>query len=99
MHDKFQKLPETYSRVYAALDATVASQTCLASSEALIQRALSEFRAQRSDPEAVQQLTDISVELQTLRAAAMRGDSRSRVLAREQLSALAERWIARLPIH
>jgi hypothetical protein len=99
MHDKFQKLPETYSRVYAALDATVATQTCLPSSEAMIQRALSEFRGHRSDPEAVQQLADISVELQTLRAAAMRGDVPRRVLAREQLSAMADRWIARLPIH
>jgi hypothetical protein len=99
MHDKFQKLPETYSRVYAALDATVASQTCLASSEAMIQRALSEFRAQRSDPEALQQLGDISVELQSLRAAAMRGDCARRVLARKQLSAMAGRWIERLPIH
>jgi hypothetical protein len=82
MHDKFQKLPETYSRVYAALDVTVASQTCLASSEALIQRALQEFRAHRHDPEAVQQLRDISVEMQSLRVAALTGDSRSRLLAR-----------------
>jgi hypothetical protein len=99
MHDKFQKLPETYSRVYAALDATVASQTCLASSEAMIQRALTEFRTRVEDPEALQQLTDMSVELQALRVAAMRGDMSNRVLAREQLSAMAQRWIGRLPIH
>jgi hypothetical protein len=99
MQDEFQKLPETYSRVYAALDATVASQTCLPSSEAMIQRALAEFRTRMDDPEAVRQLSDISIELQALRVAAMKGDTCNRVIAREQLSALAERWIGRLPIH
>jgi hypothetical protein len=99
MQDKFQKLPETYSRVYAVLDATVASQTCLPSSEAMIQRALQEFRGRVEDPEALRQLADISVEMQALRLAAMKDDSASRVLARQQLSAMAERWIARLPIH
>jgi hypothetical protein len=99
MHDKFQKLPETYSRVYAALDGAVASQTCLPSSEAMIQRALAEFRARPTDPEALEQLGDISVELQALRVAAMKSDSSRRVLAREQLSAMAGRWIERLPIH
>ena len=99
MHDKFQELPETYSRVYAALDATVASQTCLPSSEAMIQRALIEFRARKNDPEALRQLSDMSLELQSLRIAAMQGDSASRMLAREQLTGMAERWISRLPIH
>jgi hypothetical protein len=99
MQDKFEKLPETYARVYAALDATVASQTSLASSEAMIQRALQEFREHRQDPEAVEQLRDISIQLQSLRVAALTGDTRNRVLARQQLTAMAERWIERLPIH
>jgi hypothetical protein len=99
MQDNSQKLPETYARVYAALDATVASQTSLASNEAMIQRALQEFRESREDPEAVEQLRDISVELQSLRVAALTGNSRSRILARQHLSALANRWIERLPIH
>jgi hypothetical protein len=99
MHDKFQDLPEVYSQVYAALDATVASQTCLPSSEAMIQRALVEFRVQKSDSDALQQLTGMFIEMQSLRLAGFMGESQSRIVAREQLSAMAERSIGRLPIH
>jgi hypothetical protein len=68
-----------YSAVFEALDDAVASSTCLASSEARIQRALVHFRSRDADPLALSQLEQASVELHRLSLAklANRQDERT----------------------
>ncbi len=94
-----RKLSGVYAEVYQALDASVASQTCLASSEAVIQAALATFRSAKIDAEGRACLTTMSHQLQALQIATVAGDASERALARQQLSASAERWLQRLPIH
>jgi hypothetical protein len=95
----FQQLPQIYAKVFEALDASVALQTALPSSEASIQRALVELRRETRDPEAIEQLEAISLNLQAMRAAAMRGSADERLRTRDRLSALAAEWMQRLPMH
>ena len=95
----FQQLPQVYSKVFEAVDASIALQTALPSSEASIQRALIEFRRQSRDPEAVSCLESISVMLQAMLAAASRGSAEERLRTRERLAALASEWMQRLPMH
>ena len=99
MNCEFQKLPEIYSRVYQAIDSSVAVGAALASSEATVQRALQQFRNSCADPEALEQLEAISLTLHGMRLAAVMGKAEERACATEALIALAERWIGRLPIH
>ena len=96
---EFQQVPQIYSKVFEALDAALALQTSLPSSEASIQRALSEFRALRRDPEAVERLERISVRLQQLGIAAMFGNAEERSRSRRRLARLAAEWMQRLPMH
>lgn len=99
MDCNFKDMPALYARVYEALDASIAMQTCLPRSEATVQRALGQFRAEAADLEAIEQLQAISVRLQSLKIAAMSGDAPGRVTARNALSAAAGQWLERLPIH
>ena len=98
MSRSFQQLPQVYSKVFEAVDASVALQTALPSSEASIQSALVELRRSR-DPEAVACLESISVMLQAMLAAATKGSSEERLRTRERLEALASEWMQRLPMH
>ncbi len=94
-----RKLSGVYAEVYQALDASVASQTCLPRSEAVIQAALATFRSAKIDAEGRDCLITMSHQLQALQIATVAGDASGRASARQQLSACAERWLQRLPMH
>lgn len=95
----FKQLPQVYSKLFEAVDASIALQTALPSSEASVQRALVEFRRQSRDPEGIACLENISVMLQAMLAAASRGSAEERLRTRERLAALASEWMKRLPMH
>lgn len=97
-HPAAAAMTDVYHSVYEALDASVANSICLASSEAKVQRALTQFRANRSDPEAVVRLENISVVLQQLALASMTRDPLNRLAVVERLRASAKDWMLRLPI-
>ena len=97
MHIAFQKLPEIYAAVYHAVDEAIASHSCPPRSEALVQRALAQLRFE--DPQARQELASISVGLHRMRVAALTGDAADCTKAGEDLGALAQQWMRRLPIH
>ncbi len=94
-----RKVSEMYAKVYQALDASVASQSCLPSSEAIVQGALASFRSNKIDAEGRACLATMSHQLQALQIATLTGDASGRALARQQLSACADHWLQRLPIH
>jgi hypothetical protein len=88
-----------YSDVYEAIDSSIAIGRCLPAADANVQRALVHFRGTDRDPEAVRQLENISVHLHQLTAAAMRPQGPCRNAAVQQLTMLANEWMARLPMH
>ena len=96
---KFQQVPQIYSTVFEALDASLAVQAALASSEASIQRALTEFRTNCGDAEALERLETISIGLQQMGVAALRGCAEERSRSRQRLATLAAEWMQRLPMH
>ena len=88
-----------YAAVYEAIDTSIALERCLPSADAHVQRALVQLRGPEGDPEAVRQLESISVRLHQLTAASMRPQGPCRRAAVQQLTILADQWMARLPIH
>lgn len=89
---------DLYSQVYQALDASIASSTCLAWSEAQVQRALISLRG-GSDRETLSVLEQMSLNLSQLSAAARRGGQIERQAVLERLRGAARSWMERLPIH
>jgi hypothetical protein len=87
-----------YAAVYQALDDAIVHCTCIASSEARIQRALAFFRNGRSDLAAVEQLERASIELYRLSVASLNDRRDERQAALERLRGEAERWMERLPL-
>lgn len=96
---QFQAVPEIYARVYQAIDATLAMGTGLPSTDATVQRALTQFRNGHEDPEALGHLEAMSTILHSMLVASLKGSSAERAACRQQLAALANQWIGRLPIH
>lgn len=90
--------PDVYSAVYEALDDAVAECTCLASSEARIQRALLHFRAEKADQDITAELERISIAMQRLSLASRSSDDDARTTAVADLRESADRWMHRLPI-
>lgn len=93
------KMSDQYAAVFEALDAAVAGSTSLAVSDARIQRALSHFRTRRTDPAAVKQLEEASIDLHRLSIASIGNRRDERSAALERLREAAERWMERLPLH
>ena len=91
-------MTDIYSAVYQVLDVSVASNRCLASSDAQIQRALAQFRRSGTDRDATEQLEAISLQLHQLSIASLSGDSEQRSEAIERLRASAQVWMQRLPM-
>lgn len=92
-------MSDVYSEVHEALQATVATNRCLASSEAQIQRALVHFRTAANEPETTRQLERMSITLHKLWLARAPSKQAERIAALEQLRTSAECWKLRLPIH
>jgi hypothetical protein len=91
-------LPTLYAQVYQALDASIASSTCLARSEAQIQRALWSARA-TGDDGAINELEQMSLNLSRLAIATRAPDHRERNAIIERLRVAARSWMEQLPIH
>ena len=91
-------MPDVYATVFRALDTAVAHNACLAASEAQIQRALTELRTSRRDPEATRRLESISVVLQQLSLASLVNDNEQRRDAVERLRFSARQWLLTMPI-
>ena len=90
-------LPALYAQVYEALDASIASSSCLARSEAQVQRALGCLR-QIGKPETLAELEQMSLNLNRLALATRRSDQPGRDAALERLRSAARTWMERLPI-
>jgi hypothetical protein len=91
-------MTDLYASVYQALDASVANNRCLASSDAQIQRALTQFRLSGKDREAAEQLEAIALQLHQLSVASLNGNRDQRRAAIERLRASAQTWMQRLPM-
>lgn len=91
-------MSDIYSDVFHALDASVASSRCLASSDAQVQRALALFRNSGIDQEATDQLEAMSLQLHQLAIASLTNDNDQRLAAIERLRASAAIWMQRLPM-
>jgi hypothetical protein len=91
-------MSDIYAAVYQALDASVASNRCLASSDAQIQRALAEFRRSGRDRAATAQLETIALHLHELAIASFTSNEAQRSAAIERLRASAQIWMQRLPM-
>jgi len=92
-------MSDIYSAVFSALDASVANNTCLASSEAQIQRALAQFRASRANRTATEQLERISVMLHELSLTSFSRDEQRRRALLDELRNASINWMNRLPVH
>lgn len=91
-------MSDHYVAVFEALDAAVASNACLASSDAQIQRSLAYFRDQRTDAAAIEQLETASIELHRLSMANFANRRDERAAALRRLRKAAEIWMHRLPL-
>jgi hypothetical protein len=91
-------LPTLYAQVYQALDESIATNSCLARSEAQVQRALWSLR-DSGDRETLAELELMSVNLSRLSIATRGSDQREREAVLERLRAAARSWMERLPIH
>lgn len=89
---------DLYSQVYEALDASIASSTCLAWSEARLQRALCGLRV-AGDSEMLAEVEQMSVTLNRLALASRAADQNERHEVLERLRSAARSWMERLPIH
>jgi hypothetical protein len=92
-------MSDIYSSVYEALDATVTGNVCLASSEARIQRALTQCRQSGANRATTEQLERISVMLHELSMATFRRNQAHRQDLLERLRAASIHWANRKPIH
>lgn len=89
-----------YRRVYQALDAALASggRAVAPGTEAAVQSAIAELRAQGGPREAVERLQEISVDLARLNGALRDGDDRQCMMQRARLAAVKDEWLREAPI-
>jgi hypothetical protein len=92
---------DAYRRVYQALDLALAtSERAVApGTEAAVQAAIAELRAQNGPPEAVATLQEISVDLVRLNRALHAGDRQECQIRRARLEAVKNQWMLSAPLH
>jgi uncharacterized protein (UPF0264 family) len=92
---------DAYSRVYQALDLALASseRAVAPGTEAAVQAAIAEMRAQNGPPEVVATLQEISVDLVRLNCALHAGDRQECQIRRARLEAIKNEWLRRAPLH
>jgi hypothetical protein len=90
-----------YRKVYEALDAALAnSERAVApGTEAAVQAAIAELRAQRGPADAVARLQAISVDLARLNGALRGGDRDECAARRARLATVKEEWLLSAPFH
>lgn len=90
-----------YRRVYQALDHALAnSERAVApGTEAAVQAAIAELRAQNGPAEAVARLQEISVDLARLNGALRIGDPTECRAQRARLEAVKDEWLRHAPLH
>ena len=90
-----------YTKVYQALDAALASseRAVAPGTEAAVQAAIAEIRAQGGPREAVAKLQEISVDLARLNGALRDGDDRECMTQRARLAAIKEEWLRSVPVN
>ena len=91
----------TYVRVYQALDLALAnSERAVApGTEAAVQAAIAELRAQNGPADAVARLQEISVDLARLNGALRVGDPGECRAQRARLAAIKDEWLRSAPLH
>ena len=90
-----------YRKVYQALDAALASgeRAVAPGTEAAVQAAIAELRAEGGPREAMERLQEISVDLARLNGALRDGDEREWMVQRARLAAVKEEWLKSAPVH
>ena len=90
-----------YRKVYQALDAALASgeRAVAPGTEAAVQAAIAELRAEGGPREAMERLQEISVDLARLNGALRDGDEREWMVQRARLAAVKEEWLTSAPLH
>lgn len=92
---------DAYRRVYQALDSalTNSERAVAPGTEAAVQAAIAEIRAQNGPPEALATLQEISVDLVRLNCALHGGDSEECRVRRERLESIKNEWLRNVPLH
>ena len=90
-----------YTKVYQALDAALAGggRAVAPGTEAAVQAAIAEFRAQGGSQDAVAKLQEISVDLARLNGALREGDDRECMIQRARIAAIKEEWLRSAPVN
>lgn len=99
MDSHFPENDGLYASVFQAIDASIATEGSLATTDALLQRALSRTRASGAAREEVAQLELVSVGLQKMMAAALSGNKHGCRSAGLEMRRAAARWCEQLPMH
>jgi hypothetical protein len=90
-------MTDTYSTVFRELDASVAGNRCLASSDAQIRRALARFQRSDQGRGATRQLAEIALQVQALSPTGFSRELQRRAVI-ERLRDSARVWLQRLPM-
>lgn len=90
-----------YRKVYQALDVALASgeRAVAPGTEAAVQAAIAELRAEGGPREAMERLQEISVDLARLNGALRDGDEREWMVQRARLAAVKEEWLKSAPLN
>ena len=90
-----------YKRVYQALDAALSnSERAVApGTEAAVQAAIAELRAQNGPVEVVAKLQELSVDLVRLNRALRVGDGAECQAQRARLQMIKDEWLRSAPLH
>lgn len=90
-----------YQKVYEALDAALANsdRAVAPGTEAAVQAAIAELRAQNGPADAVARLQAISVDLARLNGALRGGDPSACMEQRARLAAIKDDWLRSAPLH